>query len=179
MSEPYLGQISVFGFTFAPINWATCSGQLVPISQNAALFSLLGTAFGGNGTSTFALPNLIGAVAIGQGQLPGGSSYVMGETGGETAIALSRLEAPVHTHNMMATIIQATANTASGGVLGKSQGTTTPKAAEGKIYSPNTPDTVIDAPISTVGGGGAHDNLQPYLALTYCICVRGVFPPRG
>lgn len=177
--EPFTGQISVFGFNFAPYNWATCSGQIMPIQQNAALFSLLGTAYGGNGTSTFGLPNLNGSVAVGQGQLLGGSFYDLGETGGATAVALSREQTPPHTHNLMATATQTNANTASGNVLGRPLGTGSPKAPETKIYSVNNPDTVIDAPISPVGGGGAHDNLQPYLALTYCICLYGIFPQRG
>ena len=103
----------------------------------------------------------------------------MGETGGEGGVAVSRLTLPVHTHNLMATITQTNVNTAAGAVLGRAVGVANPKAPEAKIYSNIAPDTVIDAPISAVGGGQLHDNHQPYLALTYCICVRGVFPPRG
>ena len=177
--EPFTGQISVFGFSFAPYSWATCSGQIVPISQFTALFSLLGTTYGGNGTSNFALPNLNGNVAIGQGQLLGGSLYDLGETGGLTTVALSRQTAPIHSHNMMATITQTNANTASGNVLGRATSAGSPRGPEAKIYSNIAPDTVIDAPMNPVGGGLAHDNLQPYLALTYCICLTGIFPPRG
>jgi microcystin-dependent protein len=179
MSEPYIGQISVFGFTFAPLNWATCSGQILPISRYTSLFSLLGTYYGGNGTSTFALPNLNGNVAICQGKLLGGSDYVLGETGGEAAVAINRQTLPAHTHNLMATITVTNANTASGNVLGRALGTGNPKAPEAKIYSNFAPDTVIDAPISPVGASGLHDNHQPYLALTYCICINGIYPPRG
>jgi microcystin-dependent protein len=177
--EPFLGQISVFGFNFPPYRWATCSGQLVPISQNSALFSLLGTAYGGNGTSNFALPNLGGNVALGQGQLLGGSFYSIGETGGMTGVALSREETAPHTHNLMATIVQTNTNTASGNVLGRATGAGSPRGAESKIYSDIAPDTVIDAPISPVGGGSVHDNTQPYLGLNYCICIAGIFPQRG
>src|SRR5262245_55172529 len=101
--EPFLGQISVFGFNFPPANWAACQGQIIPISQNTALFSLLGNRFGGNGTSTFALPNLQGTVGVGQGQLPGGQTYSVGQAGGLATVALSRAETPPHTHDLMAT----------------------------------------------------------------------------
>lgn len=177
--EPFTGQISIFGFNFAPLNWATCSGQLVPISQYTALFSLLGTYYGGNGTSNFALPNLAGAVAVGQGQLPGGSIYDMGETGGASSVALTLQTGPNHTHSLMASITAASSNTPANGVLARSVGTGTPKAQEGKIYSTLAADTVINAPITPAGNGQVHDNTQPYLALTYCICMTGIFPPRG
>jgi microcystin-dependent protein len=176
--EAFLGQISIFGFNFAPFKWATCSGQIVPISQNTALFSLLGTAYGGNGTSTFALPNLSGTVAIGQGQLLGGSFYDLGETGGTTTVALSREETPAHNHSLMGSITTGDSNTAAGNVLARSQGPANPKAPEGKIYNPKPADTVIDAPVAAVGDGQTHDNTQPYLALTYCICINGIFPQR-
>jgi microcystin-dependent protein len=177
--EPFLGQISVFGFSFAPLRWAPCQGQIMPISQNAALFSLLGTRFGGNGTSNFGLPNLGGSVAVGQGQLLGGSTYDLGETGGASAVGLSREESPAHTHSLMASISVANKDTAAGNVLARPQGTANPKAPQGKIYGTNTADTVIDAPITPIGNGETHDNLQPYLALTYCICINGIFPQRG
>ncbi|HEY4167067.1 MAG TPA: tail fiber protein [Reyranella sp.] len=177
--EAFVGQISVFGFGFAPYKWATCSGQIMPISQNAALFSLLGTFYGGNGTSNFGLPNLSGTVAIGKGQSIGGSFYDLGETGGTSTVALSREQTPAHTHSVMGSISVADSNTAAGNVLGRSQGTANPKAPEGKIYNPNTADTVIDAPLAPIGGGQMHDNTQPYLALTYCICINGIFPQRG
>jgi microcystin-dependent protein len=179
MSEAFLGQISIFGFSFAPYRWATCSGQIVPISQNTALFSLLGTLYGGNGTSNFGLPNLTGTVALGKGQALGGSFYDQGETGGATTVAVSREQTPMHTHNLMASISQADSNTAAGNVLARAIGTGNPNAPQGKIYDPNAADTVLDAPVSAAGGGQAHDNTQPYLALTYCICVQGIFPQRG
>jgi microcystin-dependent protein len=181
MSEPFIGQISVFGFNFAPFNWATCSGQIMPITQNTALFSLLGTMYGGNGTSNFGLPNLAGTVAVGKGQAIGGSFYDQGETGGASAVALSRQESPTHTHNLMGSIGQATSNAPISGtsVLGRPVGTGNPNAPQGKIYTVNTPDTAIDAPMTAIGGGQMHDNLQPYLALTYCISLGGIFPQRG
>jgi microcystin-dependent protein len=177
--EPFVGQISVFGFNFPPYQWAMCQGQIIPISQNTALFALLGTNFGGNGTSNFGLPNLQGNVAVGQGQQPGGSQYDIGETGGVSAVALSRDQTAAHTHSLMASISQADANTASGNVLARAVGTANPQAPQGKIYNPNRADTQIDAPVSSVGGGQIHDNLQPYLALNYCISLYGIFPQRG
>ena len=161
MSEAFLGQISIFGFNFAPYRWATCSGQLVPISQNAALYSLLGTYYGGNGTSTFGLPNLSGTVAAGMGQLIGGVLYDLGETGGATTVSVSREQTPLHTHSLMASISQSDSNTASGNVLARAVGTGNPHAPQGKIYDPNTADTVLDAPITPAGGGQARDNTQP------------------
>ena len=178
MAEPFTGQISIFGFNFAPINWATCQGQLVPIQQNTALFSLLGTTFGGNGTSNFALPNMQGNVAVGQGQLLGGSTYDMGEVGGASQVGLSRDEAPTHVHNFMTTISIADKNTAAGNALARVQISAQPKNTVGNLYNTNKSDTPMNAPISPVGNGLTHDNRQPYLVLNYCICLRGVFPTR-
>lgn len=179
MSEPFTGQISVFGFNFAPVNWATCQGQIMPISQNAALFSLLGTAYGGNGTSTFGLPNLQGNVAVGQGQLLGGSTYDLGETGGASSIAVSRGESPTHTHNLMASGAAADKNDPGANVLARPLVALNPTGIQGQIFNNNNLDTVMNAPITPVGNGMPHDNLQPFLALTYCICLRGIFPQRG
>src|SRR5580658_5299530 len=119
MSDPYVGEIRAVGYNFAPTGWAQCNGQLLAISQNTALFSLLGTAYGGNGTSNFGLPNLQGNVTISQGQSLVGQLYDLGETGGASQIALSRNESPGHTHNLMASISLTDVNTAVGNVLGR------------------------------------------------------------
>jgi len=177
--QPFLGQISVFGFTFAPYNWAPCLGQIVPISQNTSLFSLLGTRYGGNGTTTFGLPNLSGHVAIGQGQLIGGQQYDLGEIGGAGSVGLSRGQSPTHDHDLMAVAGVANAQTAAGNVLGRPQIAGNPKAILGELYNANVIDTDLNAPISPVGNGETHDNHQPFLVLNYCICVRGLFPPRS
>jgi microcystin-dependent protein len=177
--EPFLGQISVFGFNFAPNGWALCQGQIMSISQNTALFSLLGTAYGGNGTSNFGLPNLQGNVTISQGQSLVGQLYDLGETGGASQIALSRSENPAHTHNLMASISLTDVNTAVGNVLGRPEVAGNPNATTGKIYNANTLDTQLNTPLSAVGGGGTHDNRQPFLVLNYCIALRGIFPQRG
>lgn len=179
MAEPFLGQISVFGFNFAPLNWALCRGQVMAISQNTALFSLLGTNFGGNGTTNFGLPNMQGNVGIGQGQLAGGSLYDLGDTGGSPTIALSRDQSPTHEHNLMGTVRQADSSGPANKVLARVQGTGTPRAPEGDIYNTNAVDTPLSAPISEVGNGQPHDNLQPFLVLNYCICINGIFPQRG
>jgi len=177
--EPFLGQISVFGFNFAPANWATCQGQIMPISQNTALFSLLGTMYGGNGQTTFGLPDLRGNVAVGQGQALGASNYVMGEIGGVPTVTLNTTQMPSHVHSLMAAGSQADANSPEGAVLASPRVTGQTQSWVGEIYNKNPPDTVLNAPISSTGGGQPHNNLQPFLVLTYCICVRGIFPQRG
>jgi len=177
--QPFTGQISVFGFNFPPANWMLCAGQTIAISSNTALFSLIGTTYGGNGTSTFQLPNLQGMVAVGQGQQPGQSVYSMGDVGGVPTVALSRLETPSHSHTLGAAGAVATQVSPAGNVLARPTVSGNPGSFVGKLYNTNTPDTPLNAPISTVGGGMLHDNLQPYLAINYCICVRGIFPQRG
>jgi microcystin-dependent protein len=178
MAEPFVGQISIFGFNFPPLNWALCQGQIMPISQNTALFSLLGTLYGGNGTSNFALPNLQGQVAVGQGQADSGTTYDVGEEGGTTQVGLSREQNPPHTHFLMGTKQVADTNDPTGAVLARPEVAGAPKATVGNLYNTNPIDTVLSAPISPVGNGQPHDNTQPYLALNYCICLRGVLPRR-
>lgn len=179
MAEPFLGQISVFGFDFAPVNWQQCKGQIVNINQFSALFALLGTRFGGNGTTNFGLPNMQGNVAVGQGQFPGGSNYVLGATGGASTIALSRPQGPTHGHDLMATITAADQKGPAGGVLAKPEIPVQTKSTTGKLYNANPLDTALNAPISPIGNGQPHDNLQPFLVLNYCICTIGIVPPRG
>ncbi len=178
MAEPFTGQISVFGFNFPPVNWATCQGQILPISQYTQLFSLLGTRFGGNGTSNFGLPNLQGNVAVGMGTPPGGDTYDLGETGGEPNAALSSQQSGAHSHALMATTANASVNTAAGNVLAKPLGPGQQQHAAGNIYNRNTPGTAVTVGVSSVGGSAPHNNMQPFLALTYCICLNGIFPTR-
>jgi microcystin-dependent protein len=142
------------------------------------LFSLLGTNFGGNGTTTFGLPDMKGTVAISQGNNPAGSSYVIGETGGMSTVALGRDQSPVHTHALRATSTVGTTNGPAGNVLARPQVTGSPKNTVANLYNTNPPDTVLNAPISPAGNGQTHDNLQPFLVLNYCICLRGIFPQR-
>ncbi len=161
MSEPFLGEIRCFGFNFAPVGWATCDGQLMPISQNTALFSLLGTTYGGNGITTFGLPNLQGRVGVHADNI----SFVQGETGGEASHTLSVTEMPAHAHNIES---------------GDGQTTDRPSAAVaaiGGVYAKSA--TGAMAPTAGAGGSQPHNNMQPYLVLNYCIALQGIFPPRS
>ena len=177
--EPFVGQISIFGFNFAPYNWATCSGQLMPIQQNTALFSLLGTYYGGNGTTNFGLPNMAGQVAIGQGTPLGGQQYIIGETGGSTTVALTGSEGPMHSHAMMTNVVDATSNTAAGNVLAVPDGPGDPRPTAGKIYNPNPANVALSSITGVAGDSQPHPNMQPVLALNYCISLGGIFPQRG
>lgn len=173
MSDPFVAEIRVMPYNFAPRGWARCDGQLMPIAQNTALFSLLGTTYGGNGTSNFGLPDLRGNFAMGQGQGPGLSDRVLGETAGSAAVTLLPQEMPSHSHALMAGITPAStspagalmAPTASGG---------------GNVYrAPGAAASMAASAIGTAGGNQAHENRQPYLALTFCIALQGIFPPRS
>ncbi len=180
MSEPFLGQITLFPYSFPPKNWADCQGQILPIAQYSALFSLLGVQFGGDGRSNFGLPNLQGAISVGQGQLPGGSLYTIGETAGSAMVTLDSGTMPVHSHSMNAKTADGTTNSPVDAVLanvylGDFQG-----ANQGNVYNPANPNTALQqSSIGPVGGNQPHNNLQPYLALRYCIALAGIFPSRS
>jgi len=169
MSEPFLGEIRLFSFNFAPQGWALCDGQILPIAQNTALFSLLGTQYGGNGQTTFALPDLRGRVAIHMGQGPGLSPYTQGEVGGAETVTLGQNELPPHSH---------TAAVSQGGSMGNRPGGNVPSA--GGAYTA-TPDgsTFNAAHIQNTGGGQPFAVLPPYLALNYCIALFGIYPSRN
>lgn len=182
MSEPFLGQLATFGFNYAPIGWATCQGQILPISQNAALFSLIGTLYGGNGTSNFQLPNLQGCVAVGQGPLPGGSTYDTGETGGFNNVTLTLGQMPAHSHALNGTTGEAGVNTPAGNTLATPVKGAGRDAVRGSIYNAVAPNLGLAA--KSIGQSGAnaplpHSNVQPYLAITYCIALQGQFPSRN
>ena len=179
MASPYIGEIRCFGFNFAPVGWAFCNGQILPISQYSALFSLLGTYYGGNGTSTFGLPNLQGQVPMHWGNGPGGFNTQIGQVQGTTNITLTQAQTPQHTHTI--TVQQL----ASGGTV---ESTNTPNPNNWLSDSKpvglwnNTPtiDSAFAAQtISSVGGSQPHDNMQPYLALNFCISLNGIFPTRN
>jgi microcystin-dependent protein len=165
MSEPFLGQISPFGFNFAPKGWALCNGQLLPISQNQALFSLLGTMYGGNGQTTFALPNLQGSVALGIG-----SAFNQGTAGGQAAHTLVVSETPAHTHAVSVSATAGQALTASNNF---------PAASSGYAYATGTPNTTLGAGTSSAGSSQPHNNMAPYLTINYCIALQGIFPARS
>jgi microcystin-dependent protein len=168
MSEPFLAEVRIFPYNFAPRGWAFCDGQLLAIAQNTALFSLVGTIYGGNGITTFALPNLQGRTPIGQGQGPGLSSYEVGETGGVETVTLTAQELPSHTHSL-----RAVSGAATTGVPG---GTVAPATGGSAVYAP-AQNLVAMAPIG--GAGAPHPNRQPYTVLNFCIAVQGIFPSRN
>ena len=178
MSEPFVGEIEIFAFNFAPKGWALCQGQLLPISQNTALFSLLGTQYGGNGTTNFALPNLQGCIPNHQGQGPGLSQYVMGQTGGSTTATLTTQTIPAHTHTLPVTTVNGRVNTPTNvnvlGEVGGGRG-----GGGGSAYGTTTLANMAAQTGNTAGGGQPHNNMAPYVVLNYCIALQGVFPARN
>ncbi|MDR3529655.1 MAG: tail fiber protein [Rhodopila sp.] len=180
MSEPFLGQIALFPYNFAPRGWADCAGQLLPIRQYTALFSLLGTYYGGDGRMTFALPNLQGTVPVGQGTQPGGSTYIIGETEGSESVTLTTASMPAHSHPLSATTVHGTINSPGGNLLATPQQGNPPLTSKGEIYNTAAPDTSLtQASIQPTGGSLPHNNVQPFLVLRYCIALQGIFPPRS
>ena len=172
MSEPFLGTIRLVGFNFAPVRWALCQGQALPISQNTALFSLIGTTFGGDGVQTFNLPDLRSRVAVGQGQGLGLSPYLQGQTGGQEGVALNIQQAPAHSHTLMAAGNVTTPNPGPSLALG------TP-AATVKMYGAGSPTPLAPSSIGNFGGGASHENRQPFLPLNYIIALQGIFPSQN
>ena len=172
MSEPFLGEIRMFGFGFAPQGWAQCNGQLLPISQNTALFSLLGTTYGGDGTTTFALPDMQSRVPVCQGQGPGLSSYTEGQAGGAETVTLAATQMPGHTHPVKASSGAAGSDQPEGRALARS-------ASHIYTAKPDT-STVMNADmLGDAGGSQPHGNIQPYLAVNFCIALTGIFPARN
>ena len=168
--DGYLGEIMLFGGDFAPRGWAFCNGQLLSISQNMGLFSLLGTTYGGNGQTTFALPNLQGRVALHRGQGPGLTPHTIGETGGELAHSLLMNEMPSHTHTVRVSSGTGTASAPSNTVIHARNAAQIPQWG-------TTIDTALaTGAMTSVGGGQPHANVQPYLALNYVICIQGQYP---
>jgi microcystin-dependent protein len=175
MADPFVAEIRIFGFNFAPKGWAFCNGQLLPISQNTALFSLLGTTYGGDGKSTFALPDLQGNAAMHPGQGPGLSLHDLGETGGSETVTLLASEIPAHSHFVIAQVPPADTNLPQGTVLARSSvGGTSPYQPPGGPLISMSPSALTPA-----GGSLPHNNMQPYLTLSFCIALQGVFPPRS
>lgn len=172
MADPFVAEIRVFGFNFAPQGWAFCNGQVLPISQNTALFSLLGTTYGGNGTSNFSLPNLQGSFAIGFGQGPGLSLRDLGETGGEAAVTLLATEIPVHSHGLKATAGATTANPSGSAIA-------PPVNGASAYHVPGTLTAMSTDSLGQTGGSQPHNNLPPYLTMNFCIALQGIYPPRS
>jgi len=174
MADPFVAEIRIFPFNFAPKGWAWCDGQLLPISQNTALFSLLGTTYGGNGKSNFALPNLQGSAPMHPGQGPGLSPHDLGETGGSDTVTLLESEMPAHTHTLRDHDIDL-------GELNAPAATRSlAKSANATAYTPAANLIAMSAmALPPAGGNQPHNNLQPYLTFYFCIALQGVFPPRG
>jgi microcystin-dependent protein len=175
MSSPFVAEIRIFPFNFAPLGWAFCDGQVLPLSQNTALFSLLGTTYGGDGKSNFALPNLQGSVPMFYGQGPGLSLHDIGESGGEATVTLLESEVPSHGHSLQASTHNANLDNPSPSVaLGRSSPALIYKQPAGA--APAQP--LADQAIAPAGGDQPHNNMMPYLTLNFCIALQGVFPPR-
>lgn len=176
--EGYLAEIRMFAGNFAPRGWAFCQGQIISIAQNTALFALLGTTYGGNGQTTFALPDFRGRVGVGTGTGPGLPSVVLGEVSGSPTTTLLTNNIPAHTHALNASASGPTVNTASGNLLAsqsRSNGGTMPN-----VYAPNSnPATMGNLAIGITGGSQPFSIMQPYLGMNYIICMEGIFPSRN
>jgi microcystin-dependent protein len=174
--EGTIGEIRMFGGNFAPRTWALCEGQLLAINSNQALFSILGTTYGGDGRTTFALPDLRGRVAIQQGTGPGMPSYRLGQKGGEAEHILTQQEMPNHTHQAKINISEEDGNTneANGAILSNSDSVmyNNAQAPDGSL----NPSAIT---IGSIGGSQAHNNMQPFLAVNFIICLQGIFPSRS
>jgi len=171
--EPFIGEIMLVPYNFAPRGWAFCSGQILSISQNTALFALIGTTFGGNGQTTFALPDLQGRAALGQGQGPGLSQYVMGEENGVETVTLTTPQIPAHTHSLRVATDPATGIDPSGAYPAPTAG------AVGNEYGTAQAAPLAANAVGPTGGGQPHSNMQPYLTLNYVIALEGIFPQRA
>jgi len=170
--DPFVAEIRIFPFNFAPKGWAFCDGQILPLSQNTALFSLLGTTYGGDGKSTFGLPDLQGVVPMQQGQGNGLSDRWLGEQGGVESITLLQSEMPLHTHSMAADVLDLadTSTPNPGAVYALSAG--------GTLYQTSGNTDMAFQTLALAGGSLPHNNMQPYLTLNYCIALQGIFPQR-
>jgi microcystin-dependent protein len=170
--DPFVAEIRIFPFNFAPQGWAFCDGQILPLSQNTALFSLLGTTYGGDGKSNFALPNMQGNAPMHPGQGPGLSLHDLGETGGSDTVSLLESEIPSHAHTLRASSDSADQPAPnSNRSLARSSG--------GFAWNPTFAQTIFsDSALAPAGGDQPHNNLQPYLTLNFCIALQGVYPPR-
>lgn len=172
MADPFVAEIRIFPFNFAPRGWAWCDGQLMPLSQNTALFSLLGTTYGGDGKTTFALPNLQGGAAMHPGQGPGLSLHDLGETGGSETVTLLESEIPAHSHSVNASEGDGNERSPTGQLLATG-------IAVSQYQAPGPQTFLASSAVTPAGGDQPHNNMQPYLTFYFNIALQGVFPPRG
>jgi microcystin-dependent protein len=173
MADPFVAEIRIFGFNFAPKGWAFCAGQILPISQNTALFSLLGTTYGGDGKVTFALPDFQGRVGVQPGQGKGLGLYDLGETGGSETVALLESEMPAHTHTL-----RAFNDIGEDRIPGPTESLA--RSTGGNLYAvPGALTQMAFQGLPPAGGSLPHNNMMPYLTLNFCIALQGVFPPRS
>jgi microcystin-dependent protein len=175
VADPFVAEIRIFPFNFAPRGWAWCDGQLMPLSQNTALFSLLGTTYGGNGKSNFALPDIQGRAVMHPGQGPGLSLHDLGETGGSATVSLLESEIPAHSHTLRA-------NPQSGDTPSPAPNATLARPGNIQVYQTSPTANLApmaDASLPPAGGDQPHNNMQPYLTFYFNIALQGVFPPRG
>jgi microcystin-dependent protein len=164
--NPFLGEIRMFAGNFAPVGWAFCEGQILPISENEALFNLVGTTYGGDGQQTFALPNLQSRIPVHVGQ-----GFVLGQAAGEEVVTLTTQQMPAHTHGVIATTASGTQSSPARNTLAAS--------ATVALYNGNPPSTALAAPaVQNAGGSQPHDNMQPFLVLNFIIALNGVFPSQ-
>lgn len=171
MTDQFLAEIRIFGFDFAPVGWARCDGQLLPISQNTALFSLLGTNYGGDGRVTFALPNLAGSAPMHPGQSAGSPvEHFLGESGGSATVTLIQSEMPSHSHSLNMSVRPSDTLQPAGLSFG---------TGNNIYFNGSNPALQTSQTLPSQGAGQAHNNLMPYLTLTFCIALQGEFPPRG
>jgi microcystin-dependent protein len=169
MSDQFVAEIRMFGFNFAPTGWALCDGQILPISQNTALFSLLGTTYGGDGKSTFALPDLQGSVPLHPGQGQGLSLYDLGQASGTESVTLLTSEIPLHSHSFTATEEIVNENNVTNNFFG---------AGESRYAPPAAVTQMAPQALPPAGASLPHNNMMPYLVINFCIALQGIFPPR-
>lgn len=167
--DPFLGEIRPVPYNFAPLGWAFCAGQILPIAQNTALFALLGTTYGGNGVSTFGLPDLRGRVPVGAGQGPGLPNVDLGEVSGSENVSLTAAQIPAHSHAVNVSAAAATAYGPDGHI---------PATSARSIYGPATANALAADTVAQAGGGQPHENRQPYTCISYIIAMQGIFPSR-
>ena len=173
MSEPFLAEVRIVGFNFAPRGWAFCDGQILPINQNQSLYSLLGTTYGGDGRTSFALPDMRGRTPMHVGRSNGGGFHTEGQKSGEETHTLSGAEMPQHDHVLQASATAGNTPIPGGNVLADTPGQIY------RDYNAGTAVSLVSGTVANVGGGQAHDNMQPYLAVNFCIALQGLFPSRN